>query len=239
MELYLVRHGQSHNNSLTDGIGRMCDPPLTEAGQAQAVQVAAHLSRKTGDLSLQTYPQASQNCHGYGITRLLCSPMLRALQTTQPIAKALGLSPHVWPDVHEQYGIWLDKDDGKGPVGLAGLSRSEIVEGFPGYELAEEIGEEGWWNRPVETETQWRQRAIRVANEIRTRFGATDERVAVVGHGGFTNELMHELLGRAALPGIYFGQQNTGITRMDFEENEVLRVRYVNRVVHLTPELIT
>jgi len=239
MELYLIRHGQSHNNGLADGVGRVCDPPLTDTGQVQAARVATHLSREAGDLDLQTDAQAAQNCRGYGITRLFCSPMLRALQTTEPIAEGLQLRPHVWPDVHEQYGIWLDHDDGKGPVGLPGLSRSEIADRFPEYDLPDEIGEGGWWNRPVETEAQWRTRAVRVAGELRARFSSTNEGIAVVGHGGFTDELMHELIGRAALPWVRFGIQNTGITRLDFEEGEVLRVRYVNRVIHLTPELTT
>ena len=55
----------------------------------------------------------------------------------------------------------------------------------------------------------------------------------------FYGELMHELIGRAALPWVRFGIQNTGITRLDFEEGEVLKIRYVNRVTHLTPELTT
>ena len=204
MELYLIRHGQSLNNSLADSSDRVCDPPLTETGEAQAVRVAAHLAQSSEAPDEPSVSQTGQNCFSYGITRLFCSPMLRALQTTAPIAKALGLRPMVWPDVHEQYGIWLDKEDGKGPVGLPGLSRSEILDRFADYDLPDEIGEEGWWNRSVETEEQWRARAVRVACELRSGIGDAGERVAVVGHGGFTNELMHELVGRAVLPGIYF-----------------------------------
>jgi len=239
MELYLIRHGQSHNNSLADPSARLCDPPLTETGQAQAVQVAAHLAARPEVPEDQTLAQSSQNCRGYGITQLFCSPMMRALQTAEPIGRALGLIPHVWPDVHEQYGIWLDKGDGKGPVGLAGLSGREISARFPDTVVPPDIGEQGWWSRPVETPEQWRARAVRVAAQLRARHAATSERLAIVGHGGFTNELMHELIGRTTLPGVHFGHQNTGITRLDFEEGDVLRVRYVNRLTHLPAELIT
>ena len=239
MELYLIRHGQSHNNTLPDAAGRLCDPPLTATGEAQAVRVAAHLAALSGSFADQEYPQASTNTFGYQIGMLFCSPMLRALQTTVPIAKALGVTAQVWIDVHEQYGIWLDEGDGRGPTGRPGMSREEIEDRFPDYDLPDEIGGSGWWNRPPETEAQWQARATRVAEALWDRFGESEVRAGIVGHGGFTNELLHELLGRNSLPGVYFSHQNTAISRLDFEGDGAIRVRYLNRLNHLPPELVT
>ena len=43
MELFLIRHGQSFNNTLSDAEGRVAAPPLTETGEKQAERVAVHL----------------------------------------------------------------------------------------------------------------------------------------------------------------------------------------------------
>ena len=36
MELFLIRHGQSFNNTLSDAEGRVADPPLTETGETSS-----------------------------------------------------------------------------------------------------------------------------------------------------------------------------------------------------------
>ena len=233
MELYLIRHGQSHNNAV-DGAERVCDPPLTEVGELQAPAVAQHLKS-----DVQKSVWDSERRSGYGITRLYCSPMLRALQTAAPIAEALEIRAEVWIEVHEEGGIWLDKDDGRGPVGYPGMTRSEVKARFPDYVLPTEMAEVGWWNRPKETEEEWRARAGRVAAELRGRFGGTQERIGIVTHGGFANHFLHALLHNGAIQGYYFSHQNTAISRIDFLEDGSVRVRYLNRVEHLPPELVT
>ena len=239
MELYFIRHGESANNALTDAADRVSDPPLTETGTEQAERVARCLgdaSLGSDELALGAY---LQNRCGFTITRLFCSPMLRAMQTAAPIAKALGISPEVWMDVHEQGGIWLDHDDGRGSVGYPGLGRSEMVTQFPDYRLPDGIPEDGWWNRPQEAEHEWIERADRVARDLRGRYTGTEERVAIVTHGGFTNSMIHALLNNGELEEVYFSHQNTGITRIDIEEDGFVRMRYLNRLEHLPRELVT
>ena len=234
MQLYLIRHGQSHNNA-AGSAQRVCDPPLTEAGEQQAALVAQCLKDGSGKSVWE-----DEQDTGYGLSRLYCSPMLRAMQTTEPIAAALGIRPEVWPEVHEEGGIWLDQDGGKGPPGYPGLTRDEMQARFPDYTLPDGIPASGWWNRPKETETEWRHRAAQVAVEVRRRFGRTDERIGVVTHGGFSNHFLHALFCDGAfLDGFYFSHYNTAISRIDYLADDTVRIRYLNRIEHLPPDLVT
>jgi len=233
MELYLIRHGQSTNNVLEDPRDRVCDPPLTALGWEQARRLAYHLA--TGS-RLGTSDGAHSG--GYGITRLYCSPMWRALQTTWPVAEALGLAPEVWVDLHEHGGIYLDHGDEKGIVGYPGKTRQEILEEFPGYVLPDEITDHGWWTGGWEELAACYARAVKVADRLR-EWAGRDERIALISHGTFMDALLKALLNQ--LPGyhLWYSHFNTGITRIDFLEDGRLRVRYLNRIEHLPPDLIS
>lgn len=233
MELYIVRHGQSFNNALEGTNGeRVCDPPLTEVGETQAKLIATHLEsniEKSGNLEKT----------GFGITRIFCSAMLRALQTTAPIAESLKIHPEVWIDVHEQGGIWLEDREVQSPREYPGLTRREIEERFPEYLLPREITNEGWWNRPAEIPEQWISRADRVARQLRDEYAQTDEHIALVTHGGFTDNLLQALFQTGDINVVYYGHHNTGVSRISFLGGHRLEVRYLNRVEHLSHELVT
>ncbi len=237
MQLYLVRHGQSSNNSLADGVERVMDPPLTEIGLKQATLVARHLAEEPDKdpRSEGGTPSASLGAGsaGYGITRLFTSAMHRCLQTSVPIAKALDLDPEIWIDVHEECGIWLD-----GVETLPGMSRSEIADQFPRVVIPNEIGEEGWWNRPRETEAEWLARARRVADKLWCDYADTNERLAVVAHAGFIKDLVSALIAGGPLHSATLSFQNTSVTRLSFVEGRLV-IGYLNRVEHLSGEWVT
>jgi broad specificity phosphatase PhoE len=109
MQLYIIRHAQSTNNALADQRFRVSDPGLTETGHRQAELLAEHLVHGSGRFTSSTNPAGAAGI-GYGITRLYCSPMLRALQTARPVSHALGLIPEIWIEIHEYGGIWLDRE---------------------------------------------------------------------------------------------------------------------------------
>jgi broad specificity phosphatase PhoE len=239
MELYIIRHGQSTNNALTNREDRGCDPPLTDLGRRQAEILAQHL--KT---SIQSEHSSTE--HGYGakslcqydITRLYCSPMWRALQTAQPIGMALGLTPEVWIDIHEWGGIYLDHGEPHGIVGYPGKTRSEILAEFPDYTLPEEITEQGWWERDFEDKAGCIARAVRVTETLCTQ-AETDERIAIITHAGFTANLIKTFLGILPADDIYYHHRNTAISRIDLNADGILHLRYFNRVDHLPPEMVT
>lgn len=227
MELYLIRHGQSQNNAWGDGAKRVQDPTLTEIGHEQAKRVAEHVR----DVDLVD----GEKGRGFGIDRLFCSAMLRTLQTTAPIAQALGLEAEIWLDLHEEGGIWLDEGDG--PKGFSGLTRGEIASQFPGFKMPDEVTDAGWWNRPQETLEEMALRARRVATVLESQFADLDMRIACVTHGAFANVLIQTLVSGGLLPNVYFGHYNTGISRIDFVD--MVRPRFLNRVEHLPIDLRT
>jgi 2,3-bisphosphoglycerate-dependent phosphoglycerate mutase/probable phosphoglycerate mutase len=71
-----------------------------------------------------------------------------------------------------------------------------------------------------------------------------DDRVALISHGTFLDNLLKALTGR--LPGheFHYSLYNTSISRLDFTPSYQTGslftvVRYTNRVDHLSPDLIT
>jgi 2,3-bisphosphoglycerate-dependent phosphoglycerate mutase len=227
MELYLIRHGQSQNNAWGDSDRRVADPSLTEIGHDQAQRVADHV-RNVDQLGVNPG-------QGYGFDRLFCSAMLRTLQTTAPIARALGLPAEVWLDWHEEGGIWVETEEG--PRGFSGLTRGEIEAQFPGFVLPDEVSETGWWNRPRETDLEVAARAERVAAVLEEKFAGQAIRIACVTHGAFANALIQTLVSGGILPGVYFGHYNTGISQIDFVDR--VRPRFLNRVEHLPVDMRT
>ncbi len=81
--IYLVRHGQSTWNTERRIQGQTPHVPLTPVGLAQAERVATAL-------------------RGCGATLLLTSDLLRARQTADVLAPALGLRPQPVPALREQ-----------------------------------------------------------------------------------------------------------------------------------------
>ena len=235
MNLYLIRHGQSANNLLAEQLKerpgpfpyeaymrqRVAEPPLTEMGERQAKRLGAYAKE-------------------LAISRLYCSPMLRTMQTIQPLAETLSTEPAVWIDLHEHGGVFLRPGANTQAVGYPGLNRAEMSEMFPGYRL-DGISDSGWWHGDEEDLAACHARAVRVAEALHRMAGASeeDESIAAVSHGTFMDSLLKALLGR--LPGneLYFNHHNTGVTRVDFSSSRsdgksVVTVRYTNRAEHLT-----
>ncbi len=238
MELYIIRHGQSANNALEEGGQRVCDPPLTDIGEAQADRLAHYLTPAGDGVDRIHTAGMQQNCAGFEFDRIFTSPMLRAIQTAAPVGRAMGIRPEIWIDIHEEGGIFLDEGDGRGEVGYPGLTRNEIAARFPDFVVPDTITDQGWWNRPAEIKAEWRARARRVASVLHERFAGNEERIALVCHGGFANDLLHAVF--AGMPdSIYFENPNTAISRLDFNGKGWVQVRYLSLVAHLTPELIT
>ncbi len=246
MELYLIRHAQSQNNAslINDPKDRVFDPSLTELGHLQAQAVGRHLRDgfnpdRIVDAQVGRKPEA-RSLRGFDIDRLYCSPMHRTLQTAYHIQQATGLTPHLWVDIHEHGGVFLEYDDERGVVGYPGKTRAEIESEFPGYVLSDAITETGWWTGKQEDITTAYGRAIRVAEQLdqMVRDGQF-QRVAIVTHGTFMAALLKALLNQLPGHGVWFSHHNTAITRVDMRPEGDRWVRSINRVDHLTPELIT
>jgi broad specificity phosphatase PhoE len=249
MELFIIRHGQSANNALADPSQRVQDPPITPLGERQADQLAAFI-RQGKHLS-----PAERSSERPYFDQLYCSAMRRSLQTVRPVGEALGMAPEVWVDIHETGGIFLDHGAEQGVVGYGGMNREQIEREFPGFVVPPAIGADGWWDpaRGQEKMHEGIGRAIGVEQTLRS-WALQERRIGIVVHGDFMSILI-KALGQQ-LPGtnLHYQHENTAITRVDFhlqdwtmsqdsidkgEAANLLMVRYVNRVEHLTDELIS
>lgn len=110
------------------------DPGLTRQGKQQAEKLArfwAPIFRRAPDFEARF--------------RLCVGPMLRSLQTIEPLAAALGMTEQVdvMPNLYEAGGA-VDNEDTTKPTGLAA---AEIAERF-GYRVGL-LPAEGPWNKQV------------------------------------------------------------------------------------------
>ena len=243
MQFYFIRHGQSENNVLWKRTGcakgRSEDPELTEVGRQQAEFVAQFLRwADPPDCTSGGSGGDIHNVAGFGITHLYSSLMVRSVATGTAIAKALDLPLVAWEDLHERGGIYLKDEQTGERLGQAGKNRAYFEAHYPDFVLPDSLGEAGWWNRPFEEPEQRATRAKRFWRDLMERHGRTDDRVAVVSHGGFYNDLLAAILNLSETEGYWFVLHNAAITRIDLND-ERIRLIYLNRVDFLPKELVT
>lgn len=239
MRFYYIRHGQSINNALFDASGdsngRDEDPDLTEVGKQQVCLLADFIRSK--DAQASGVEQAMTRDY-FGFTHLYTSLMIRSVQTGVAISEALKIPLNAWPEIHETGGIY-HQDPASGELrGLPGKTRSFFQKNYTRLVLPEALNDEGWWNRPYETEEEWQPRAKKVLQILLERHGRTDERVAIISHGGFYMQLMREIF-EVKGEKIWFSIFNTGISCIDFSPDGSANLIYHNRTDHLPDRLIT
>ncbi|NLG71432.1 MAG: histidine phosphatase family protein [Chloroflexi bacterium] len=238
MDLFFIRHAQSENNALWLKTGssanRTSDPKLTELGHRQAEKLAEFLC--SGE-PIGGYPY-EEKIKGSDLTHLYCSLMVRAVQTGAKVSQALGLTLEAWPDIHEEGGIYLeDKETGE-LIGLPGSDRAFFAQNFPELKLPDDLPEGGWYNRPFEPLEARVPRARRFLEDLLKRHGGTNDRVAIISHGGFYNRLIDALLGLEKRDGIWFQLYNVGMTWIRFFDGGI-DIAYMNRIDYLPQDMIT
>lgn len=233
MQFYFIRHGQSENNALwkrtSSSKGRSEDPELTQVGQQQAEFVAQFLRQAESDI---------QSIAGFGITHLYSSLMVRSVATGAAIAKALDLPLVAWEDLHERGGIYLKDEQTGERLGQAGKNRAYFEAHYPDFVLPDSLDEAGWWNRPFEEPEQRLTRVKRFLHDLMERHGHTDDRIAVVSHGGFYNDVLAAILNLPEREGYWFALNNAAISRIDFDDERTGLI-YLNRFDFLPKELVT
>ena len=240
MQLYFIRHAQSTNNALwiqqdaESELQRSIDPELTDTGRKQIGVLAKFL--RSGSPGGGQF--SSENSGGFGITHLYTSLMVRAIDTAAAAADELGLPLTVWPDLHEYGGIYEMDPETRERSGQPGPNRAFFENRFPDLHLPDSLNEKGWWNRPFESPDEATRRAGRVLNDLKTRHGGTDDRVAVVSHGGFFKAFLGQLLGTPWLQNGWISMANTAITRINFHP-DWFDVVYVNRTDFIPPHVYT
>ena len=235
MRLLLIRHGESSNNRLqadtgTDA-GRVPDPDLTELGRRQA--------RKLADaFAAGRLPRPDV---------LLASPMKRAIATAAVLADAVDLPVTVDTALFEVNGVYEGRYVGHATAGTPhpGSPASVLRALSPRLDLPSDVDEAGWYRRPFETPAMARHRAGQAVAALRTRFGATDDLVAIVCHEWIIQFLLRSLLDWPADPDgglpVWFDVNNTGhvLVRPSVDPDHDLAIGWINRTDHLDADELT
>ena len=166
--MLLIRHSQSEFN-VSFGRDRIdpgiTDAPLTELGRRQAGDVA----RLAAGMR-ETHP----------ITRLVCSPYMRALQTAAIIGEILDLPIAVDPLVRELSAFACD----------IGTPRAHLLDRFPGHDF-NRVTDEIWWHQHDlegrESEESLHARCLKFVQTMASRADWAE--VAVITHWGVIRAL--------------------------------------------------
>lgn len=244
MQFYFIRHAQSTNNKLWTETGsdegRNEDPDLTLVGEKQVTALADFLARGN-PAGGQSNSRASdvEDTRGFDLTHIYSSLMVRSVKTGAVVAERLGLVLRGLQEIHERGGIYLRNYQNGEDKCLPGNTKDYFSTHFPEFILPEDFIQSGWWDsRPVETVEECLLRANRFISTLLENHGGTQDRVAVVSHGGFYNDFINTLLDLPVNGNHWFSMYNTGITRIDFRDSKKVVV-YQNRVEHLEYSLIT
>jgi probable phosphoglycerate mutase len=202
-DVLLVRHGESGSMvggaalALTDG---QTDPPLAVGGTAEAELVGARLARQD-------------------IDAIYTSPLRRCVETAEPLARALGLTPRVERELREVFmgewegGLYRKKFAERDPIALRMLveQRWDVI---PGAEPAPDF--------------------TRRVHAVITQIAAAHvgERIAVFTHAGVIGEALAQASG--AEPFAFIGPNNASISQM-FVTADKWVVRRFNDASHLEP----
>ncbi len=165
MYIMLLRHGESEGNAQGRMQGRQ-DYPLSALGQAQATRAGAFIAAQGPFAAVYT------------------SPLKRASETAA-IAAAQGVSPLplVDEDLHELAAGSLE-----------GMNEAEIRAAHPAF-MERSLTETGdFSDYGGESYEDVQARLRRVMARLEARHRAAEERVLLVGHGGFHYQLLKALL---------------------------------------------
>ena len=192
MQLLLVRHALP----LRSEPGQGSDPHLSDDGVAQAARLPDALAR-------------------FPITRVVSSPQVRAVQTAQPVADALGMPVEV-DDRFAEYDrdlthyIPIEQIATENPAELQRLIDGHLPTGVD--------------------EAAFLARVTAAVDDL-VDAAEHDDTVAVFSHGGVINVLLHRILGTDRL--LSFHVDYASVTRLLSSRTGRLAVAAVNTTEHV------
>ena len=216
LDLYLIRHGESHGNV---GYGRdnltikeENDPYLTDKGIAQAQAAGTRFADTDFDA-------------------FYSSGLLRAVQTAteiikkQPTQKALNIHPLL-----TEVGIIPEYD---------GAGMDEVCEIYPSAVLAPDVSEDDpfVYHSNFDNEGEMFERAEKIIAYLRERY-QSGEKIAVVSHAAFMTFIVFWIMGfKEVVPAFDISFKNTGVTRVIFYKEGTNKYgdivfEYINDTTH-------
>lgn len=227
MDLYLIRHGQP--DWAPDRVARN-NPGLTELGHEQAARVAHRLATVEG------------------VDEVWASPMLRALETSQPLSSELGTDKEVYD--------WLMEI--QNPPEWEGEPVEVIERAFEHANFR--TMDEMWDGLPTgESFRDFHQRVVTGLIETLDDHGVhpedpeerhlwsvddPDKRVVIIAHAGTNALILGHLLGLNPVPWEWdrFRQPHTGVSRVttfQVSTGWAFSLRQLGDVTHLHPGMVT
>lgn len=191
MELILIRHGLPRHVENEDGAP--ADPPLSEIGHTQADLMATWLQREA-------------------IDHLYSSPMARAFETAEPLARAQGL------DIEVREGVAEFDRDAKAYVPVEKLKQIDYDRWLKLMKGDLDVDFDAFSTTVIGT-----------LEEIVERHPG--RRVAVTCHGGVINVWTAHVIGFA--PRMFFNPDYTSINRYQCARSGERSVITLNEAVHL------
>jgi len=189
MELILVRHARPEHIENADG---PADPALTSIGHRQARAMAGWLGAES-------------------IDALYVSPMARARETADPLARLTGMEPVVVQDVREydaEHSSYV-------PIDVV----REDKERWRAFLASEEAMDRSRFVQKVAT----------ALNDITAAHRG--QRVVVVCHGGVINAWAGETLGLG--PKMFFNPDYTSVNRFLVASSGERSIQSLNETAHL------
>jgi probable phosphoglycerate mutase len=202
--ILLVRHGESAPfipGELFDSVDGHADPPLAPIGRWQADQLAERLGPGGADA-------------------IYITTLQRTAQTAAPLARRLGLTPQIEPDLREVYlGEWE-----------GGLYRQHVADGHP---LAAAVLRAGRWDLIPGAESN-EALGARVRRALEAIAAAhRGQRVVVVCHGGVIATALAYATGSS--PFTFLGVDNASISEIVIT-GEAWHVRGFNERLHVADD---
>ena len=194
MELLLIRHGLPVRRELVDGVA---DPELSTAGLAQAEHLADYLASEP-------------------IDAVYASPLQRAYQTAQPLARRRGLDIGVIDGVAE----WDRNSNEYIPIEELKAANDPRY-----HDLMK-----GTWTSPDETAEEFSARVVSALDALIEAHAG--HRIAVSCHGGTINAYLTHILGLSVGPGFFYPNY-TSIHRVAASRGGVKSILTVNETAHL------
>ncbi|MDG3010594.1 histidine phosphatase family protein [Rhodococcus sp. D2-41] len=193
MQLLLIRHALPQR---VEQVAGGADPALTELGRLQAQRIPEALAE-------------------YDVSAIVSSPMLRARQTAQPLADALGLEVAVDPDLAEY-------DAGQRNYVPIHEARAAHPEAYARI-MAGYIPD---FADPVAFTARVTAAMQRLVDDH-----AHDQTIAVVSHGGVINVYLQQLLDLARP--LTFPLEYVSLSRVLISRNGTRKVASVNETGHM------
>lgn len=194
MELLLIRHALPVRLKVEVG---SANPELSEEGRQQSHRLAEYLATEK-------------------IDSIYVSPLNRAIQTAEPLARRLGLRSVVVDDIAE-----YDRES---------LEYIPIEELRAANDPRWQKMMDGEWDASGETVDEFKSRVVDAVESIINRHQSS--RVAVVCHGGVINHYLAKILGISTTRGFFYPNY-TSIHRVFASRNGVRSLMTLNEIAHM------